>query len=88
MQETIKISSNKLPYEIPSYDHVWHVVRLAGEEAIRIERDLSVLLQNEQIDSPTVLLPNKPIDSGKLTRIEARLELITRLVGVLKLFST
>ena len=87
MQEKVEISPDELSYEIPPHDHVGHVVRLAGEEAIRIERDLAVLLQNQPIDSPSVPLPNNPIDSGKLMRIEARLELITRLVGVLKLFS-
>jgi hypothetical protein len=88
MQEKIAISPDVLPYEIPPRDHVWHVVRLAGEEATRIERDLSALLQNQPIDNPSVQVPNNPIDSGKLMKIEARLELITRLVGVLKLFST
>jgi len=88
MQEKIEISPDDLSSEIPPHDHVSHVVRLAGEEATRIERDLSALLQNQRIDNSSVLVANNAIDSGKLMRIEARLELITRLVGVLKLFST
>jgi hypothetical protein len=56
-----------------------HVAVLAGNEALQMERELLMLVR-EPISSST------GIDSGKL-RIEARLELITRLVGVLKLFS-
>jgi hypothetical protein len=60
-------------------DHLVHVAVLAGNEALQMERELLMLVR-EPISSST------GIDSGKL-RIEARLELITRLVGVLKLFS-
>jgi hypothetical protein len=61
-------------------DHLVHVAVLAGNEALQMERELLMLVR-EPISSST------GIDSGKLRMIEARLELITRLVGVLKLFS-
>lgn len=66
--------------EAPPSDHLVHVALLAGKEALQMERDL-LMLVHDPISSST------GIDSGKLRRIEARLELITRLVGVLKLFS-
>ena len=61
-------------------DHLAHVAVLAGNEALQMERELLTLV-HEPISS------SMGIDSGKLRMIEARLELITRLVGVLKLFS-
>jgi len=61
-------------------DHLAHVAHLAGKEALQMEHDL-LMLVHEPISI------SMGIDSGKLRSIEARLELITRLVGVLKLFS-
>jgi len=77
MNETIEAPCDYLS------DHLVHVALLAGKEALQMERDLSELL-HEPIGSSAF---QAGIDSGMLRRIEERLELITRLVGVLKLFS-
>jgi hypothetical protein len=61
-------------------DHLVHVAILAGNEAQQMEREL-LMLVHEPISS------SMGIDSGKLRMIKSSLELITRLVGVLKLFS-
>lgn len=66
--------------EARSNDHLVHVAVLAGNEALQMDREL-LMLVHEPISS------SMGIACGKLRMIEARLELITRLVGVLKLFS-